>query len=109
MSLIGNYIQVYKPEVHVTETATKPPNADLLSPKLQAKETTDCFSFYYYIHGEGVGEISLNIVTSAKSERIWVRKESAGDKWHLSKINIGSQKTNYQVNITFKTYMSLDN
>ena len=93
MFLVGSYVYVYDRQQSTMATT----NANLLSPVLHPKETTDCFSFYYYIHGEGNGEITLNIMTKDNSETIWTRKNSAGDKWHLNKINVGPKTTIYQV------------
>ena len=92
--LLGSYVYVY----NRTQSRGSAVNGHLFSTRLQSKITTDCLSFYYYIHGEGVGQINLVILQGGESEEIiWSRKYSAGDKWHLYKINIGPQKSAYQV------------
>ena len=88
----GSFIQVYSG----TSTLANP-TQDLTSPALPAKETTDCFSFYYYIHGEGVKQIGLQLVGNSDTQTIWQRKESAGDMWHMYMINIGPQQAGYKV------------
>ena len=107
MIISGNYIYAYKPEAEGLY-----PKADLLSPSLPPKTTTDCLSFYYYIHGNDVYIINLAIITSNKTETIWEKDYSAGDMWHEYKINIWSQTKNYQVSFpkpsnTFKLALSV--
>ena len=41
--------------------------------------------------------MSLNLVTNAQNIKIWERRYSAGDMWHLNKINIGPQSASFKV------------
>ena len=73
------------------------PDEDLVSTSIAAKAYTDCFSFFYYIHGEGVNQIELDLVMNNVSTPLWIRKHSAGDMWHLNRVNIPAQSMPFKV------------
>ena len=74
------------------------PDEDLVSGLVTDKTTNDCFSYYYYIHGEGANYIYLEIDVNGVKTELWSRQYSAGDMWHLNKITIPKQVAPFKVN-----------
>ena len=70
----------------------------MVTPTINPKTTDDCFSFYYYIYGEGARYIELDLQSDGANIPLWIRKSSAGDMWHLKRITIPKQTKPFKVN-----------
>jgi len=87
----GKFIQVFTPRDKYESGI----NADMISPQIDATNYEICFSFYYYIYGELVQNISLSrtYVNNGQNvtKLIWTKRGSGGDRWNKAYVTLPLQ------------------
>lgn len=69
----------------------------------------ECLMFWYYMEGNGVGELSVYLQTTDKNSRtapLWIRKGDQGRHWRHGRVTLLSPNSPYQVPVGVKTDIS---
>ena len=53
-------------------------------------DTEFCLQFFYHMHGEKMGSLSIYINTGGVKEMVWSKAGNQGNKWHKAKITVPS-------------------
>lgn len=96
---IGHYLHIS------TKGKTSGQRASYGSNPVPASTKGACLSFYYYMHGEGVGKLSVSIlrrsgwVSTAKT--VWSKIGSVNGGWHLARISLANSLTMQRYDVMF--------
>ena len=88
-------------QVKYSETCQKGVRAKMRTNRLPSSPVGRCVTFVYYLHGDGVGSLELQMkeLTSVEGISVWTRDGDQGKGWHQGTAFIPPGRYAYQVNL----------
>jgi hypothetical protein len=65
-----------------------------------------CLQFWYHMYGQGIGTLSVILITKYEGKKVWIRKSELGDRWVFGQVGMNPNET-FKVCVYVFTYRPL--